>query len=310
MQYAGLLEVSINTGVRGGVVIGDKPLIEIIPLARDKDGKPVTQYAKEAVAEVGLLKMDFLGLKTLTVIQEAVDLVKLVHGIDLDLNSPEFNRFDDEKTFKLFQRGDTVGVFQFESGGMRRVLTELRPNRIEDIIAVTALYRPGPMANIPRYIARKDGKEPIVYDHPKLEATLKETYGIFVYQEQVQRASQSLAGYSLGHADLLRRAMCKKKPEVMAKERPAFVEGCAKTSGMSAGLANKIFDTMTEFANYGFNKSHAAAYGVVSYQTAYLKAHYPAEFMCAQISSEIGNFDKLLVRRGPATWVSPFCRRT
>jgi DNA polymerase-3 subunit alpha len=295
MQYAGLLEGFYrNTGVHAaGVVIGDKPLIEIIPLARDKDGKPVTQYAKEAVAEVGLLKMDFLGLKTLTVIQEAVDLVKLVHGIDLDLNSPEFNRFDDEKTFKLFQRGDTVGVFQFESGGMRRVLTELRPNRIEDIIAVTALYRPGPMANIPRYIARKDGKEPIVYDHPKLEATLKETYGIFVYQEQVQRASQSLAGYSLGHADLLRRAMCKKKPEVMAKERPAFVEGCAKTSGMSAGLANKIFDTMTEFANYGFNKSHAAAYGVVSYQTAYLKAHYPAEFMCAQISSEIGNFDKL-----------------
>ena len=295
MQYAGLLEGFYrNTGVHAaGVVIGDKPLIEIIPLARDKDGKPVTQYAKEAVEEVGLLKMDFLGLKTLTVIQEAVDLVKLVHDIDLDLNSPEFNRFNDEKTFKLFQRGDTVGVFQFESGGMRRVLTELRPNRIEDIIAVTALYRPGPMANIPRYIARKDGKEPIVYDHPKLEATLKETYGIFVYQEQVQRASQSLAGYSLGRADLLRRAMGKKKPEVMAKERPAFVEGCAKTSGMPASLANKIFDTMTEFANYGFNKSHAAAYGVVSYQTAYLKAHYPAEFMCAQISSEIGNFDKL-----------------
>jgi len=295
MQYAELLEGFYrNTGVHAaGVVIGDKPLIDIIPLARDKDGKPVTQYAKEAVEEVGLLKMDFLGLKTLTVIQEAVDLVKLVHGINLDLNSAEFNRFDDEKTFKLFQRGDTVGVFQFESGGMRRVLTELRPNRIEDIIAVTALYRPGPMANIPRYIARKDGKEPIVYDHPKLEATLKETYGIFVYQEQVQRASQSLAGYSLGRADLLRRAMGKKKPEVMAKERPAFVEGCAKTSDMPAGLANKIFDTMTEFANYGFNKSHAAAYGVVSYQTAYLKAHYPAEFMCAQISSEIGNFDKL-----------------
>ena len=295
MQHAELLEGFYrNTGVHAaGVVIGDKPLIDLVPLARDKDGNPVTQYAKEPIEDVGLLKMDFLGLKTLTVIQEAVDLVKLVHGVELDLNSPEFNRFDDEETFKLFQRGDTVGVFQFESGGMRRVLTDLKPNRIEDIIAVTALYRPGPMANIPSYIARKEGKEPVVYDHPKLEASLEETYGIFVYQEQVQRASQSLAGYSLGRADLLRRAMGKKKPEVMAKERPAFVEGCTKTSGMSNELANKIFDTMTEFANYGFNKSHAAAYGVVSYQTAFLKAHYPAEFMCAQISSEIGNFDKL-----------------
>jgi DNA polymerase-3 subunit alpha len=295
MQHAELLEGFYrNAGVHAaGVVIGDKPLIDLVPLARDKDGNPVTQYAKDPIEQVGLLKMDFLGLKTLTVIQEAVDLVKLVHGVELDLNSPEFNRFDDEETFRLFQRADTVGVFQFESGGMRRVLAELKPNRIEDIIAVTALYRPGPMGNIPHYIARKEGKEPVVYDHPKLEASLKETYGIFVYQEQVQRASQSLAGYSLGRADLLRRAMGKKKPEVMAKERPAFVEGCVKTSGMSVELANKIFDTMAQFAEYGFNKSHAAAYGVVSYQTAYLKAHYPAEFMCAQISSEIGNFDKL-----------------
>jgi DNA polymerase-3 subunit alpha len=296
MQHAELLEGFYrNTGVHAaGVVIGDKPLIDLVPLARDKDGNPVTQYAKEPIEQVGLLKMDFLGLKTLTVIQEAVDLVKLVRGVDLDLNSPEFNRFDDAETFRLFQRGDTVGVFQFESGGMRRVLTELKPNRIEDIIAVTALYRPGPMDNIPHYIARKDGKEPVTYDHPKLEATLTETYGIFVYQEQVQRASQYLAGYSLGRADLLRRAMGKKKPEVMAKERPAFIAGCIQTTpDLSEAAANRVFDTMTEFANYGFNKSHAAAYAVVSYQTAYLKAHYPAEFMCAQISSEIGNFDKL-----------------
>jgi DNA polymerase-3 subunit alpha len=296
MQHAELLEGFYrNTGVHAaGVVIGDKPLVDLVPLARDKDGNPVTQYAKEPIELVGLLKMDFLGLKTLTVIQEAVNLVKLVRGIELDLNSPEFNRFDDEATFKLFQRGDTVGVFQFESGGMRRVLTELKPTRIEDIIAVTALYRPGPMDNIPHYIARKDGKEPVTYDHPKLEKTLEETYGIFVYQEQVQRASQYLAGYSLGRADLLRRAMGKKKPEVMAKERPAFIAGCIQTTpDLSAAAANKVFDTMTEFANYGFNKSHAAAYAVVSYQTAFLKAHYPAEFMCAQISSEIGNFDKL-----------------
>ena len=296
MQYAELLEGFYrNTGVHAaGVVIGDKPLLDLIPLARDKDGNPVTQYAKDPVEQVGLLKMDFLGLKTLTVIQEALDLIKLIHGIDLDLNSTEFNRFDDAKTYALFQRGDTVGVFQFESSGMSRYLIELKPDRIEDLIAMNALYRPGPMDNIPHYIARKFGREAVSYDHPKLEATLKETYGIFVYQEQVQRASQYLAGYSLGRADLLRRAMGKKKPEVMAKERPAFVEGCAQaTPDMTTAAADRIFDTMTEFANYGFNKSHAAAYAIVAYQTGYLKAHYPAEFMCAQISSEIGNFDKL-----------------
>jgi len=292
MQYAEVLEgLYRNTGVHAaGVVIGDKPLIELVPLARDKDGSPVTQYAKEPIEECGLLKMDFLGLKTLTVLQEAVELVKLVHGIDVDL---EKLPLDDPKTFELFQRADTVGVFQLESGGMRRILTDLQPTCIEEIIAILALYRPGPMDMIPSFVKRKKGQEKIVYDHPKLESILKETYGIMVYQEQVQRAAQALAGYSLGKADMLRRAMGKKKKEVMVKERAGFVEGCLKTNSIPEDQAGQIFDNIEKFAGYGFNKAHAAAYGIVTYQTAYMKAHYPAEYMCAQISSEIGNFDKL-----------------
>ena len=292
MQYAEVLEgLYRGTGVHAaGVVIGDKPLIDLVPLARDKDGSPVTQYAKEPVEECGLLKMDFLGLKTLTVLQEAVDLVKLVHNEEVVL---ETLPLDDAKTFDLFQRADTVGVFQLESGGMRRILTDLQPNCIEEIIAILALYRPGPMDMIPSFVKRKKGQEKIVYDHPKLEPILKETYGIMVYQEQVQRAAQALAGYSLGKADMLRRAMGKKKLEVMIKERAGFVEGCMKTNNIPADQAGQIFDNIEKFAGYGFNKAHAAAYGIVTYQTAYMKAHYPAEFMCAQISSEIGNFDKL-----------------
>jgi len=292
MQYADVLEgLYRNTGVHAaGVVIGDKPLIDLVPLTRDKDGAPVTQYAKEPVEACGLLKMDFLGLKTLTVLQEAVDLVKLVHNIDVDL---ETLPLDDSKTFELFQRADTVGVFQLESGGMQRVLADLQPTCIEEIIAILALYRPGPMDMIPSFVKRKKGQEKIVYDHPLLEPILKETYGIMVYQEQVQRAAQALAGYSLGKADMLRRAMGKKKVEEMVKERAGFIEGCMKTNGIPAARAGQIFDNIEKFAGYGFNKAHAAAYGIVTYQTAYMKAHFPAEFMCAQISSEIGNFDKL-----------------
>ena len=292
MQYAEVLEgLYRNTGVHAaGVVIGDKPLIDLVPLARDKDGSPVTQYAKEPVEECGLLKMDFLGLKTLTVLKEAVDLVKLVHSVEVDL---ETLPLDDAKTFDLFRRADTVGVFQLESGGMQRVLADLQPTCIEEIIAILALYRPGPMDMIPTFVKRKKGQEQIVYDHPLLEPILKETYGIMVYQEQVQRAAQALAGYSLGKADMLRRAMGKKKVEVMVKERAGFVEGCMKTNSIPAEQAGQIFDNIEKFAGYGFNKAHAAAYGIVTYQTAYMKAHYPAEFMCAQISSEIGNFDKL-----------------
>ncbi len=292
MRFATVLEgLYRNTGVHAaGVVIGDRPLIDLIPLTRDKEGSPVTQYAKESIEEVGLLKMDFLGLKTLTVLKEAVDLIKLLHGVDIDLEKIEL---DDPKTFELFQRADTVGVFQLESGGMRNVLKDLKPNCIEEIIAILALYRPGPMDNIPTFVKRKKGLQSVHYDHPLLESILKETYGIMVYQEQVQRAAQVLAGYSLGRADILRRAMGAKDKEVMASERAQFIEGCKNHIDLNASKAGEIFDNIEKFAGYGFNKAHAAAYGVVTYQTAYLKAHYPAEFICAQISSEIGNFDKL-----------------
>ncbi len=292
MKFATVLEgLFRNAGVHAaGVVIGDRPLIDLIPLGRDKDGQPVTQYAKEPIEEVGLLKMDFLGLKTLTVLKEAVDLVELQYGIKIDLDTIPL---DDPKTFELFQRADTVGVFQLESAGMQRVLKDLKPGCIEEIIAILALYRPGPMDNIPTFVRCKKGLEKVRYDHPLLEPILKETYGIMVYQEQVQRAAQVLAGYTLGRADILRRAMGKKKGEVMVRERAQFVEGCRNHIGLSAEKAGQIFDNIEKFAGYGFNKAHAAAYGVVTYQTAYMKAHYPAEFICAQISSEIGNFDKL-----------------
>ena len=292
MRHAEVLEgLYRNAGLHAaGVVIGDTPLMELVPLARDKDGETVTQYDKDCIEQCGLLKMDFLGLKTLTVLQEAVTLIKLIRGKAIVLESLPL---DDEKTFRLFQAADTVGVFQFESGGMRRVLADLQPTHIEEIIAANALFRPGPMENIPSFIRRKKGQEPIEYDHPLLEPILKETYGIMVYQEQVQRAAQVLAGYSLGRADLLRRAMGKKDPSVMKRERAGFVEGCQKTQGIPAKQAGQIFDNMEKFAGYGFNKSHAAAYAIVGYQTAYMKAHYPVEFMCAQISSEMGNFDKL-----------------
>ena len=292
MRYAEVLEgLFRNVGVHAaGVVIGDKPLIELVPLARDKEGEVITQYAKDPLELCGLLKMDFLGLKTLTVLKEATELVKLIHNVDIDLeNLP----LDDEKTFKLFQKADTVGVFQLESGGMQKVLTELQPTKIEEIIAIIALYRPGPMDQIPLFVKRKKGQEKIEYDHPLLEPFLKETYGVMVYQEQVQRAAQALAGYSLGRADLLRRAMGKKELEKMAKERKGFIDGCMKTNKIPEAQAGQIFDNIEKFAGYGFNKAHAAAYGIVTYQTAYMKANYPVEFICAQISSEIGNFDKL-----------------
>jgi DNA polymerase-3 subunit alpha len=292
MKYAEVLEgLYRGAGVHAaGVVIGDKPLIDIIPLARDKEGAPVTQYAKEPIEACGLLKMDFLGLKTLTVLKECLDLIRELHGISIDLIQLPL---DDAQTFELFRRADTVGVFQLESGGMRRILVDLQPVCIEEIIAILALYRPGPMAMIPTFIKRKRGEEPIVYDHPLLEPILKETYGVMVYQEQVQRAAHVLAGFSLGQADVLRRIMTKKKPEAMIKERARFIDGCATVDGIPEEQAGQIFDNIEKFAGYGFNKAHAAAYGIITYQTGYLKAHYPAEYMCAQISSEIGNFDKL-----------------
>ena len=293
MKYARLLEgLPRHTGMHAaGVVIGEKPLIEIIPLTREpKEKLTVVQFEKGPTEEIGLLKMDFLGLKNLTTIYEACSLIKRNHGIDID---PEKLPIDDKKTFELLARGDTVGVFQLESGGMRDTLRQVGPDCIEDIIAILALYRPGPMQFIPTFTKRKHGHEKVEYDHPLLEDILKETNGIIVYQEQIQQAAQKLAGFSLGQGDILRRAMGKKKPEVMAAQRSKFVEGCKAANNIDARLAGVIFDNIEKFAQYGFNKSHSTAYGFVTYQTAWLKAHYPAEFMSALLSGEMGNSDKL-----------------
>ncbi len=276
-----------------GVVIGEKPLNEIIPLARDKhDDGVVTQYPMEPLGEIGLLKMDFLGLKTLTVIQEAVDMVALRTG---ETVAPEQFPVDDPATYELLNRGDTVGVFQLESTGMRELVRRVGINRIEDLIAMIALYRPGPMNMLDEYVSRKTGKKAVVYDHPLLEPILQETYGVMLYQEQVQKAANVLAGYSLGQGDILRRAMGKKKPEEMEQQREIFVKGCADTHKIPAAKAEMIFETLVKFAGYGFNKSHSAAYAVIAYWTAYLKAHAPAEFMAALLSSEMGNPEKLPV---------------
>ncbi|MEE9368920.1 MAG: DNA polymerase III subunit alpha [Pontiella sp.] len=293
MKHARLLEgLPRHTGMHAaGVVIGEKPLIEIIPLTREpKEKLIVVQFEKGPTEEIGLLKMDFLGLKTLTIIYEACALVKRNHGIDLD---PEKLPINDAQTFELLARGDTVGVFQLESAGMRDTLRQVAPDCIEDIIAILALYRPGPMQFIPLFTKRKHGQEKVEYDHPLLESILKETNGIIVYQEQIQQAAQKLAGFSLGEGDILRRAMGKKKPEVMAEQRGKFVDGCKTTNNIDAKLAGVIFDNIEKFAQYGFNKSHSTAYGFVTYQTAWLKAHYPAEFMAALLSGEMGNSDKL-----------------
>ncbi len=276
-----------------GVVIGEKSLDEIIPLARDKhDHGVVTQYPMEPLGEIGLLKMDFLGLKTLTVIQAAVDFVAQRKG---ETVAPEQFPVDDRATYELLNRGDTVGVFQLESTGMRELVRRVGIDRIEDLIAMIALYRPGPMNMLDEYVARKTGKKPVVYDHPMLEPILRETYGVMLYQEQVQKAANVLAGYSLGQGDILRRAMGKKKADEMEKQRQTFVKGCVETNRIATSQAEKIFDTLAKFAEYGFNKSHSAAYAMIAYWTAYLKAHAPAEFMAALLSSEMGNPDKLPV---------------
>ncbi|MGP9820180.1 DNA polymerase III subunit alpha [Salinarimonas sp. NSM] len=275
-----------------GVVIGDRPLQELVPLYRDpKTGMRVTQYNMKWVEQAGLVKFDFLGLKTLTVLRNAVDLLK-ERDVAVDLSNLPL---DDPKTYEMLGRGETVGVFQVESAGMRKALVEMRADRIEDLIALVALYRPGPMANIPVYCERKLGRgeaEDRWYPHPKLAPILRETFGIIVYQEQVMEVAKLLAGYSLGDADLLRRAMGKKIKAEMDKQRVRFVDGC-KANGIDEAKADEIFDLLAKFADYGFNKSHAAAYAVVSYQTAYLKANHPVEFLAASMNLDIDNTDKL-----------------
>ena len=279
-----------------GIVIGDRPLSELVPLYRDpKSDMPVTQFNMKWVEPAGLVKFDFLGLKTLTVLDLAVKLLKK-RGVELDLATLPL---DDAPSYAMLARGDVVGVFQVESQGMRRALVDMRPDRFEDIIALVALYRPGPMANIPTYCARKHGDEEPEYLHPMLEPILKETFGVIIYQEQVMQIAQVMAGYSLGEADLLRRAMGKKIRSEMEAQRKRFVSGAIER-GIQPGQADTIFELLAKFADYGFNKSHAAAYAMVSYHTAYMKSHYPVEFLAASMTLDMSNTDKLSEFRAEA----------
>jgi DNA polymerase-3 subunit alpha len=286
-----LEDLARNASVHAaGVVIGDQPLVNLLPLKQDEDGGIVTQYAMGPVGDLGLLKMDFLGLKTLTVIRNTCEMVKQTRDIDIPIDQLPL---DDAKAYDLLNKANTLGVFQLESGGMRDLCRKFQISSIEHITALIALYRPGPMDLIPEFIARRQGQVKIEYEHPLLEPICRETYGIMVYQEQVMQAAQALAGYTLGGADLLRRAMGKKKPEEMAKQRDIFVKGCAKHHNVPAPKANQVFDLLEKFAGYGFNKSHAAAYAIVAYQTAYLKANYPVEFFCAMMTNDMADTDKL-----------------
>ena len=275
-----------------GVVIGDRPLDQLVPLYRDpRSDMPVTQFDMKYAEAAGLVKFDFLGLKTLSVLQRALDLIEAREGHRPDLDTLTW---EDEAVYALLQRGDTVGVFQLESDGMRRTLAAVKPTAFADIIALVSLYRPGPMDNIPLFGDRKNGRVPIAYPHPLLSDILAETYGVFVYQEQVMQAAQALAGYSLGEADLLRRAMGKKIKAEMDAQRSRFVEG-ARANAIEAKHANELFDLIDKFAGYGFNKSHAAAYALLAYQTAWLKTHYPHDFFAASMAFDLGNTDKLAI---------------
>ncbi|HXJ08290.1 MAG TPA: DNA polymerase III subunit alpha, partial [Burkholderiales bacterium] len=274
-----------------GVLITPGPLLDYVPLYRQKDGTVTTQWDMKSVEKVGLLKMDFLGLRTLSVLDECLRLVKKHHGVEIDWQALDF---EDPAAYKVFQDGDTVAIFQFESAGMRDYLRRLKPTVFGDLTAMNALYRPGPMENIPYFVDCKHGRQVAKYDHPKLEPILKGTYGVFIYQEQVMAAAHDLAGFSMSQADELRRAMGKKNVEEMAKKREQFIAGCGATSKIPAKVAEKIFTTMEKFAGYGFNKSHSAAYALVAYQCAYLKAHYPAELMAATMSSEMHDSARLM----------------
>jgi DNA polymerase III subunit alpha len=297
-QVAALFEIALkleglyrNASTHAaGIVIGDRPLTELVPLYRDpRSTVPATQFNMKYVEKAGLVKFDFLGLKTLTVIDRAQKLIRR--------REPAFNAnkipLDDLKTYTMLAQGDTVGVFQLESSGMRDAVRAMHADRIEDLIALVALYRPGPMANIPVYCARKTGKEPIEYLHPRLEPILKETFGVITYQEQVQQIARDLAGYTLAQADLLRRAMGKKIQKEMDEQRSGFMAGSDK-EGIDPTIAKAIFDACAKFAEYGFNKSHSAPYAYISYQTAYLKANYPVEFLAASMTLDLGNTDKLM----------------
>ncbi len=276
-----------------GVVISDKPLTEYVPMCKGTDGQITTGYDMDGVSKIGLLKMDFLGLRTLTVIDEAIKLIVKTRGIRVDIDNIPL---DDKKSYDMLSAANSFGIFQLESGGMRDLLKKMKPSQFEDLVAILALYRPGPMGSgmLDDFVKRKRGEAPIKYPHAQLEGVLKDTYGIIVYQEQVMQIANVLAGFTMAQADDLRRAMSKKIAEVMEKVRQQFVEGCRKTSNISEFEANKLFDLIDYFSGYGFNRSHSAAYALITYRTAYLKANYPVEFMCALLTSEKDNTDKVV----------------
>ncbi|GAB2960261.1 DNA polymerase III subunit alpha [Hymenobacter coalescens] len=293
LRLAHKLEGSVrNTGIHAaGVIIAPDDITKYIPVSTSKDSDLlVTQFDGKVIESAGMLKMDFLGLKTLTIIVDALTLIKKNHGVDINIDDIPL---DDPKTYELYQRGDTIGTFQFESEGMRMYLKDLKPTNIEDLIAMNALYRPGPMQFIPNFINRKHGREEVEYPHELLEPILNYSQGIMVYQEQIMQAAQILAGYSLGGADLLRRAMGKKDMKKMAQEREKFCKGAAELHGIKEKKANEVFDVMEKFAAYGFNRSHSAAYSVVAYQTGYLKANYPAEYMAAVLTNNMSDIKKV-----------------
>ena len=272
-----------------GVVISDKPLVEYLPLYRGKKGEVVTQYDMKSVEKIGLVKFDFLGLRNLTVIANTLSLIESQGSDPTDLADIDFT---DAATYRLLSSGETTGVFQLESSGMKDLLVRLRPEFFDDVIALVALYRPGPMESgmIDDYVERKHGRRTVEYFVPELEHILKETYGVIVYQEQVMKIAGALADYTMAEADDLRKAMGKKIPEIMSMHRERFMKG-AVTNGVPSLKAEKIFDLMEKFGGYGFNKSHSAAYALIAYQTAYLKAHYPVEFMASLLTSEMHSTD-------------------
>ncbi|WP_278846682.1 DNA polymerase III subunit alpha, partial [Porphyromonas gulae] len=296
LKYAQMLEGNVrNTGVHAcGIIIGKTDISDIVPVstAPDKDTKEellVTQYEGSVIEQTGLIKMDFLGLKTLSIIKEALANIKRRHGIDLNIDTIPL---DDPLTYKLYSDGRTIGTFQFESGGMQKYLRELQPSAFEDLIAMNALYRPGPMDYIPSFIARKHGREPIYYDLPEMEQYLKETYGVTVYQEQVMLLSRKLADFTRGQSDELRKAMGKKLIEKMNVLKVKFLEGGAR-NGHPKDVLEKIWADWEKFASYAFNKSHATCYSWVAYQTAYLKANYPAEYMAGALSRNLNNITEI-----------------
>ena len=290
LRYAESLEGSVrSTGIHAcGIIIGKDDLINYIPL-KIEDNILVTQYEGPLAEEVGLLKMDFLGLKTLSIIKEAIVNIKKSHSVDIDISNIPL---DDQETYELYSRGDTVGTFQFESDGMRKYLRDLKPNKFEDLIAMNALYRPGPMEYIPSFINRKFGREKVEFDFPIMERRLKDTYGITVYQEQVMLLAQDMANFSRGDSDVLRKAMGKKQIDMMDKMKALFVNGC-KANGYEETKVLKIWHDWEKFAQYAFNKSHSTCYSYVAYQTAYLKARYPAEYMAAVLSRNLNNIKEI-----------------